>query len=159
MKEQLRRIARALRPPSATELASTTPPIEYVASTKRMLFLEDSLEFVATMRQHTSKFDVDVDHCETVRAAWEALATAAQPYNCMILDVRLANGSGIDFYRTVATKWPATSVVFLTAYHNEELIRKVEAIGPARVYSKLRATDPDFLLSMLSQLGLTRLEQ
>jgi DNA-binding NarL/FixJ family response regulator len=152
----LGKLWKKFRPPSQKDLVETTPPFVMLPTRKRLFFLEDDLFFVETMVQAASRFDVEITHAGSVKEAWVKLQEQIEPFNCMILDVRLANGSGVEFYRTVAKRWPATSVVFLTGYYNPELLRQIEAIGPARIYSKVRVADPNFLTSMLAQLGLTR---
>jgi ActR/RegA family two-component response regulator len=146
------------RPPSAKEIAASVPPF-CGDEPKRLLLLEDDTNFCLLLYNFTEKFSVEVTQTDTIKEAVTITNEAERPFNCMVLDVRLINGIGIDFYRSVAQRWPATSVVFLTGFYDEELVKQVEAIGPARVYSKDRVADPQFLLQMLSQLGLKRVMQ
>ncbi len=77
-------------------------------------------------------------------------------FDCAILDFRLLNGESIQLYRDMRETTPCTKVVFLTGYSSDELVRKVAAIGTARVLPKDRLSDLDFSRELLDDLGLVR---
>ena len=72
-----------------------------------------------------------------------------------ILDVRLTNGDGVRIYAEVSETHPEMEVVFVTGFLDETLIKKVEAIGPARVYSK-QCLNLRFVDRLLAQFGGVR---
>lgn len=118
---------------------------------KRILFLDDN----ATLRDML---------CETVLKDYNAefipvgtinearLELEKGGIDAAMLDVRLGDGNGIDLYRDAVSRWPGLEVVFLTAWDDTTHRQLIESIGPARVFSKDRLADFEFVSRLLSQL-------
>jgi two-component system response regulator DevR len=62
----------------------------------------------------------------------------------VLMDVRLADGDGIEACREIRSERPATRVVMLTAYADEEAVLASVAAGAAGYV--LKSSDPDRLL-------------
>jgi DNA-binding response OmpR family regulator len=56
--------------------------------------------------------------------ALEVLSTARQPVNLIIVDVILPEVNGVDLVRLVLEEWPATRVLFMSAFPAEVLVRE-----------------------------------
>ena len=122
---------------------------------KRCLFVEDEQIFIDFTRKTTEEeFLVEFEVASAYGDARRILE-ASSKFDFAILDVRLVNGTGVELYRTMHQIWPAIEVVFLTAYDDPKLRAEVEAIGPARVYSKQSVTR-DFMRCLFCQLGCRR---
>lgn len=136
----------------------TQPPLEskwldHVTKPARILFLDDDKNLRDLMAVVCSQYHVILVIAETIKEAI-IIATEQGPFDAMILDVRLSNGTGLDFYAYVMSKWPRTHVVFLTGYSSPELCEKVERIGPARVHTKGNVMAQPFLTALFAQWGI-----
>lgn len=56
--------------------------------------------------------------------ALEVLSTARQPVNLVIVDVILPEMSGVDLVRLILQEWPATRVLYMSAFPAEVLVRE-----------------------------------
>jgi DNA-binding response OmpR family regulator len=56
--------------------------------------------------------------------ALEVLSTARQPVNLVIVDVVLPEVNGVDLARLILQEWPATRVLFMSAFPAEVLVRE-----------------------------------
>lgn len=118
---------------------------------KRILFLDDNttlrdMLIETVLRDYHADF-VGVGTVTEARREIEAGGIAAA-----LLDIRLGDGNGIDLYAEIARRWPAMEIVFLTAWDDTMHRQLIEAIGPARVFSKSRLADLLFVERLLAQL-------
>jgi len=121
---------------------------------KRVLFVDDDVELCRFMERAISRrFKVEIVSVPRANQARELLAEDPG-FDAAIFDVRVTNGDGIQLYADVKDAMPGLKVVFLTGYYSDEIRRKIEAIGPARVYSKDRAMQIDFMEQLLRELGV-----
>jgi two-component system, cell cycle sensor histidine kinase and response regulator CckA len=56
--------------------------------------------------------------------ALEVLSTARQPVDLVIVDVILPEVNGVDLVRLIREEWPATRVLFMSAFPAEVLVRE-----------------------------------
>jgi DNA-binding response OmpR family regulator len=56
--------------------------------------------------------------------ALEVLSTARQPISLAIVDVILPEVSGVDLVKLVREQWPATRIIFMSAFPAEVLVRE-----------------------------------
>lgn len=56
--------------------------------------------------------------------ALEVLATSRQPISLAIVDVILPEVNGVDLVRIVQEEWPATRVIFMSAFPAEILVQE-----------------------------------
>jgi two-component system cell cycle sensor histidine kinase/response regulator CckA len=56
--------------------------------------------------------------------ALEVLSTARQPVNLVIVDVILPEVNGVHLVRLIHEEWPATRVLFMSAFPAEVLVRE-----------------------------------
>lgn len=56
--------------------------------------------------------------------ALEVLATSRQPISLAIVDVILPEVNGVDLVRLVREQWPATRILFMSAFPAEVLVRE-----------------------------------
>jgi FixJ family two-component response regulator len=75
--------------------------------------------------------------CETFATAAEFLAqaTAGVP-GCVLLDVRMPGGSGLDLQRVLSTSRPELPVIFVTAYADVPLTVRAMKAGALEVLTK-----------------------
>jgi two-component system cell cycle sensor histidine kinase/response regulator CckA len=80
--------------------------------------------------------------------ALEVLSTARQPVNLVIVDVILPEVNGVDLVRLVLEEWPATRVLFMSAFPAEVLVR--EGLDQLNVSFLAKPFTRDELLSKVS---------
>lgn len=128
--------------------------------TKRVLLLDDdeNLLDLVNIVKDVFKLNMRITTVSSIAGARSAILHSDRqpPYDIMIFDVVLANGNGIELYKELIAKWPRCNVVFLTGYYSPEVVKKIEAIGPAQIRSKESIVKPEFLAAMLEQLGVKR---
>lgn len=56
--------------------------------------------------------------------ALDVLRTTRRPVDLVITDVRMPDMSGVELMRRIATEWPATKILFMSAYPAEVLVQE-----------------------------------
>jgi two-component system, cell cycle sensor histidine kinase and response regulator CckA len=56
--------------------------------------------------------------------ALEVLATSRRPVDLAVVDVIMDEINGVDLVRMISQRWPATKVLFMSAYPAEVLVRE-----------------------------------
>ncbi len=121
---------------------------------KRILFVEDDDYFRELFNhQAQSKYAVEIEPAKTTSEAKQKIERG--DFDAALLDVRVTNGDGIWFYQFIVAHWPKVEVVFLTGYDSAELRRKIEKVGPARVFSKDRLLNANFLSQLFEIFGVS----
>jgi two-component system, cell cycle sensor histidine kinase and response regulator CckA len=80
--------------------------------------------------------------------ALEVLSTARQPVNLVIVDVVLPEVNGVDLARLILEEWPATRVLFMSAFPAEVLVR--EGLAQLNVSFLAKPFTRDELLSKVT---------
>jgi DNA-binding NarL/FixJ family response regulator len=122
---------------------------------KRVLFVDDNQALRYFMEGEIApKFRVNLIWASSASEARSLITESVEPFEAAILDVVLANGSGLDLYRKLLQASPHTQVVFLTGNDSPGLRKAIDEIGPARVYSKDRIIDFQFARALFSQFRI-----
>lgn len=82
----------------------------------RVLIVEDEVYLAEAMREALIRYGLDVDCAGTVLDGGDAALTAA--YDCLLVDVMLPDGNGIELIRWLRESKCFTPIIVLTA-HNE----------------------------------------
>jgi CheY-like chemotaxis protein len=61
---------------------------------------------------------------ESAAEALEVLTTIKRPIDLVIVDVVMPEMSGVDLTRIIRDRWPATQVLYMSAYQAEVLVRE-----------------------------------
>ncbi|MHC5306529.1 response regulator transcription factor [Bartonella sp. LJL80] len=80
----------------------------------RVLLIEDDKSLGRAVRDHMTKQNHAVDWAQNLEDAYSAAATT--DYSFILLDLRLPDGSGIDFLKKMRSENNATPIVILTAH-------------------------------------------
>ncbi len=99
----------------------------------------------------TANYSVHVTRCLSLDAALKSLSK--QSFDALLLDVSLPEGSGLDLYPTILSRWPTLAVTFVSGHVDDKLTAKIRAIGPAPVVSKDQLMDRSFIDLFLPRLG------
>ena len=122
---------------------------------KQLMLVDDDASWSELFRSRCAKYNLDITVVARCSAARVELAQ--RQFDAIALDVRLTNGNGIELYRDVAAKSPATQVVFLTGYATEDVRKQVQQIGPARVYDKDCMKEEAFIEQLMAQIGAMKI--
>jgi CheY-like chemotaxis protein len=73
-----------------------------------------------------------------------------EPFEILLVDIKMPIRDGIDLVREIKEKWPQTSVVVMTGYATPGTIRKSRSVEADRFISK--PFTPDELLEILQTI-------
>lgn len=120
-------------------------------SERRILVVDDEVDIRDNLSDILTEFGYKVD---TAEDAPSALALVERhPYEVALLDLRLPGMDGIELYRRLRERRPATVALLLTAYASPTAAREAIAAGAWRVLSK--PIDPSEILRLIdAALGL-----
>lgn len=128
---------------------------EALGRPKRLLFVEDDdllREFFETVIRGRYVVElVSVSTTGDARAKFEG-----ESFDAALLDVRVTNGDGVSLYRWISDRFPEVEVVFLTGYAGTDLRERIEQIGPARIFTKDRVHDLNFVDKLFALFGVQR---
>ncbi|WP_353642764.1 response regulator transcription factor [Mesorhizobium sp. WSM2239] len=79
----------------------------------RMLLIEDDQAIGSAVREHVAAGGHAVDWAKTLSQARDF--TASVTYKLILLDIRLPDGSGVDYLREMTKRFDSTPVIILTA--------------------------------------------
>ena len=86
----------------------------------RALFVDDELEFLELMQKRLARRGMEVVTAPDGQTALElvnqALASGAEPFNIVIMDVRMPGMDGLETLRHMKQKTPRLPVILLTGH-------------------------------------------
>ena len=91
----------------------------------RVLLIEDDKSLGRAVRDHLVNQNNAVDWAENLEDAYAAVSTTR--YNFILLDLRLPDGSGLDFLKNIRTKNLTSPVVILTAH--DQISERIEGLN------------------------------
>ncbi len=112
---------------------------------RRILVADDDVDACQNLRDILTDMDyvVEVAHSGEEALAW----IERQPFDVVLLDLRMPGMDGITCYRRLRQARPETVSILITAYATREAEQEAEFAGVARVLSK--PVDPRRLLPMI----------
>jgi DNA-binding response OmpR family regulator len=116
-----------------------------------VLLVEDDASVAGALRAVLTRRGWDVTTAGTVS---EALERLARNPHCVVLDLMLPDGSGVDVLEHVRGSGPAVRVVVTTGANDALLLKQVRQFEPDAVLRK-----PIDLSELLEALGPCRREQ
>lgn len=99
----------------------------------RTLLVDDdalTLELHRSYLERIEGFEVGAE-CTGARAAVNAVlgASATTPFDLVLLDITMPDGSGIDVLRTLRARAAAVDVIAITGVRDAETVRQMAALG------------------------------
>ena len=91
----------------------------------RVLLIEDDKSLGRAVRDHLVNQNNAVDWAETLEDAYAAVSTTR--YDFILLDLRLPDGSGLDFLKNIRTENLTSPVVILTAH--DQISERIEGLN------------------------------
>ena len=91
----------------------------------RVLLIEDDKSLGRAVRDHLVNQNNAIDWAENLEDAYAAVSTTR--YDFILLDLRLPDGSGLDFLKNIRTKNLTSPVVILTAH--DQISERIEGLN------------------------------
>jgi two-component system response regulator (stage 0 sporulation protein F) len=109
---------------------------------KHLLIVDDETTILIAFKKLLQSPGVEVDTAETFEEV-EAFLNK-HPYDAVIADLRLsgiAGEEGLDIIRYVKERHPDTQVILMTAYGNQDIMKKAYTLGAAYYFEKPVSTN------------------
>lgn len=109
---------------------------------KHLLIVDDETTILIAFKKLLQSPGVEVDTAETFEEV-QALLNK-HPYDAVIADLRLsgiAGEEGLDIIRYVKERHPDTQVILMTAYGNQDIMKKAYTLGAAYYFEKPVSTN------------------
>lgn len=119
----------------------------------RILVADDEEAILFSYQKLFRSTLVEVDTCASVEKAFELIQ--AHHYGAIITDLRFAyseDQGGIELLRHLHNYQPATPVILMTGYGNDEIKEKALALGVAAYFDK--PVPVPVILACLHELGI-----
>jgi response regulator NasT len=107
-------------------IGKPTDPTSAQGRKSRILLVDDERLVLATLARGLERQGYEVVAVESKAGAVEAFA--AQPTDVAVLDVRLAEGTGLELARELAGQYPVP-VIFLSAFDDRDYVERAVAEG------------------------------
>lgn len=114
---------------------------------KKILLVEDDLTFSRIVKTFLEKNGYELVCTTQVKEAQKLLAT--QPFNLLIADFRLPDGTGIELLQWTKKEYPNTQVILITHYSDIRIAIKAMKLGAFEYISK--PVNPDELLATVQE--------
>jgi two-component system response regulator (stage 0 sporulation protein F) len=109
---------------------------------KHVLIVDDETTILIAFKKLLQSPGVEVDTAETFEEV-EAFLNK-HPYDAVIADLRLsgiAGEEGLDIIRYVKERHPDTQIILMTAYGNQDIMKKAYTLGAAYYFEKPVSTN------------------
>ena len=120
------------------------------AGTVRALVVDDEALIRWSVAETLAAHDIAAEQAGDAAAALGAIARATQPFDIVVLDLRLPDMNDLALLRKVRQLLPDAYVVLMTAFGTPEILAEAAALGTHGVLNK------PFALEELSRLLLER---
>lgn len=120
---------------------------------KHLLLVDDEPTILMAFKKLMQNPEISVDTAESIEHAKELLDS--QAYDAVIADLRLsgfAGEEGLEIIQYVKGRRPETQVILITAYGNQEVMKKAYNLGAAFYFEKPVSTN--ILKNALKSLGV-----
>ena len=112
----------------AHPVADHAPPRRATAAL-RLLLVEDHVDTSRVMQRLLSRCGYDVTAADGVSSALRACAAAPQPFDIIVSDIGLPDGSGLDLIRQLRVQFPAVPSVAISGFGMDEDHRRSREAG------------------------------
>jgi two-component system, NtrC family, response regulator HydG len=114
---------------------------------KQLLLVEDDLTYSRIVKTFLEKNNFSVQTCVKVKDAQQLLLN--QPFDLIIADFRLPDGTGMELLQWSKSKFPETHVILITHYSDIRIAIKAMKLGAFEYITK--PINPDELLATVKE--------
>ena len=121
--------------------------------TKHLLLVDDEPTILMAFKKLLQNPEISVDTAENIEYAKELVDERI--YDAVIADLRLsgfAGEEGLEIIRYVKERRPETEVILITAYGNQEVMKRAYNLGAAFYFEKPVSTN--VIKNALKSLGV-----
>ncbi|WP_217183627.1 response regulator [Streptomyces sp. AC495_CC817] len=97
----------------------------------RTLVVDDDALTLELHRTYVERLDgfVVAGECSGARAAVSAVLDATTPFDLVLLDITMPDGTGLDVLRTLRARGATVDVIAVTAVRDADAVRQMAALG------------------------------
>lgn len=109
---------------------------------KHVLVVDDEATILIAFKKLLESPELEVDIAETLEDAQELLNTRS--YQAVIADLRLsgiAGEEGLEIIRYVKERDPETQIILITAYGNQDVMKRACSLGASFYFEKPVSTN------------------
>ncbi len=120
---------------------------------KHLLLVDDEATILMAFKKLLQNPEISVDTADTIEYAKELVDK--QPYDAVIADLRLsgfAGEEGLEIIKYVKGRRPETQIILITAYGNQDVMKRAYNLGAAFYFEKPVSTN--ILKNALKSLGV-----
>jgi len=120
---------------------------------KHLLLVDDESTILMAFKKLLQNPEISVDTAETIESAKELVDR--RPYDAVIADLRLsgfAGEEGLEIIKYVKGHRPETQIILVTAYGNQDVMKRAYNLGAAFYFEKPVSTN--ILKNALKSLGV-----
>jgi DNA-binding NtrC family response regulator len=120
---------------------------------KHLLLVDDEPTILMAFKKLLQNPEISVDTADSIESAKELVDKRA--YAAVIADLRLsgfAGEEGLEIIQYVKGRSPETQIILITAYGNQDIMKKAYNLGAAFYFEKPISTN--ILKSALKSLGV-----
>jgi DNA-binding NtrC family response regulator len=128
---------------------------EFTQLHQHLLLVDDEPAILMAFKKLLQNSEMSVDTAETIEYAKELLDRRA--YAAVIADLRLtgfAGEEGLEIIRYVKDRHPETQIILITAYGNQDVMKKACALGAAFYFEK--PVSANIIKNALKTLGVVK---
>lgn len=128
----------------------------YLSRPKRILLVEDDPHVRELFVHFCKAYNCQVDEAGSGEDAIALIQ--ADPYDVLLLDIKLPGMDGPLFFRELKAKGNKAPVVFVSGYLDNEVITNINRIGFACFVMKPPAYNDEFAHNLMNVLGVRRID-
>jgi DNA-binding NtrC family response regulator len=106
------------------------------SATSRILVVDDEPLIRWSLAETLADRGYDVVEADSGRSAIDAIESAADCFEVVVLDLRLPDSNDLTLLATIRQLAPATQVIIMTAFGTQEVLDGAIELGAFRVVSK-----------------------
>jgi len=102
----------------------------------RILVVDDDIDLRAALTDYISQMDISVRTAGNVAEAQRLIRTEMNPFDLILVDLKIPGGSGMDVLKAARTRSPNTLVAIITGYASIETAIEAIRLGAYNYITK-----------------------
>lgn len=120
--------------PPLPEWEISSPPVRNIP--RRVLVVDDEPLIRWSVTETLAGLGLDVDQAHDAVSALRAITAAGDPFDVIVLDLRLPDMNDLSLLATIRQILPEASVVLVTAFGTDEILERAIELGACTVLNK-----------------------
>src|SRR5688572_18317228 len=103
---------------------------------RRVLVVDDEPLIRWSVTETLAGLGLDVDQAHDAVSALRAVTAAGDPFDVIVLDLRLPDMNDLSLLATIRQILPEASIILVTAFGTDEILERAMALGAVTVLNK-----------------------